>query len=120
MRTGKLAEVGRMSRLIRAVAALTHIALYGLLLALPLLGWALSNAQDRPVHLFGLTLPALVGADEDLADSLQAWHIDAAWALLALVLLHTGAALWHHFMVRDDVLRAMWPSRRAQRPTTHD
>ena len=120
IRTGKLAAVGRMSKPIRAVATLTHLALYALLLAQPLLGWALSNAQDRPVHLFGLTLPALVGADEDLADSLQAWHIDTAWVLLALVLMHTGAALWHHFIVRDDVLRAMWPSRRRQRTTTLD
>ncbi|MFC3651466.1 cytochrome b [Dyella humi] len=111
-RTGKLPAVGNMSKAIRAVATLTHIALYALLLALPLLGWALSNAQDRPVHLFGLTLPALVNADEDLADRLQTWHVNAAWLLLALVLLHTGAALWHHFVVRDDVMRAMWPSRK--------
>jgi cytochrome b561 len=76
-----------------------------------LLGWALSNAQDRPVHLFGLTLPALVGADEDLADMLQTWHVDAAWVLLALALMHAVAALWHHFVVRDDVLRAMLPNR---------
>ncbi|GLQ95058.1 cytochrome like B561 [Dyella acidisoli] len=119
IRTGKLPPTGNMPKAVRAVAALTHIALYGLMLALPMLGWALSNAQDRPVHLFGLTLPTLVGADEDLADSLQTWHIDAAWTLLALVLLHTGAALWHHFVVRDDVLRAMLPSRQ-NRLTTND
>lgn len=111
IRAGKLPPVGKMSKPIRALATLTHMALYALLLAMPLLGWVLSNAQDRPVHLFGLTLPALVGADEDLADSLQTWHVDAAWVLLALVLLHTGAALWHHFVVRDDVLRSMLPRR---------
>ena len=119
IRAGKLPPVGNMPKAIRAVATLTHIVLYALLLVLPVLGWATSNAQDRPVHLFGLTLPALVSPDEDLADSLQAWHIDAAWTLLALVLLHTGAALWHHFVVRDDVLRAMLPSRQ-RRPTTND
>lgn len=112
MRAGRLPPVGHMSKAIRAVATLNHVALYALLLAQPLLGWALSNAQDRPVHLFGLTLPTLVHADEDLADSLQAWHVDVAWLLLALVLLHMGAALWHHFIVRDDTLRAMWPSRK--------
>lgn len=111
IRAGKLPPTNNMPKPVRAIAALTHIVLYALLLILPVLGWATSNAQDRPVHLFGLTLPALVSPDEDLADSLQAWHIDAAWTLLALVLLHTGAALWHHFFVRDDTLRAMWPSR---------
>lgn len=112
LRAGKLPATAPMSRPIRAAATLNHLVLYTLLLAQPLLGWTLSSAQGKPVHLFGLTLPALVGADEDLADSLQTWHMDVAWLLLALVLLHIGAALWHHFIVRDDVLRAMLPSRR--------
>lgn len=111
-RAGKLAAENHTPVILRAAAALTHIALYALLLALPLLGWALSNAQDKPVHLFGLTLPALVAADEDLADALQTWHVDAAWALLALVVLHVSAALWHHFVLRDGVLHRMLPGRR--------
>lgn len=109
---GKLPATADTSRLLRCAAGLTHIALYALLLAQPLLGWALSNAEGKPVHLLGLTLPALVGADEDLADSLQAWHLDTAWILLALASLHIAAALWHHFVLRDGVLRAMWPRRR--------
>jgi cytochrome b561 len=111
LRLGKLPSEIK-SRFIRAAAASTHIALYALLLALPLLGWSTSNAQDKPVHLFGLTLPALVKADDDLADQLQAWHIDAAWILLGIVLLHIGAALWHHFVLRDGTLRAMSLKRR--------
>lgn len=110
-RLGKLPSEVK-SRFVRFAAASTHIALYALLITLPLLGWATSNAQDKPVHLFGLTLPALVKADDDLADQLQAWHVDAAWALLGLVLLHIGAALWHHFVMRDGTLRAMLPKRR--------
>jgi cytochrome b561 len=109
-RLGKLpSEV--TSRFVRFAATATHIALYALLIALPLLGWATSNAQDKPVHFFGLTLPALVKADDDLADQLQSWHVDAAWVLLGLVLLHIGAALWHHFVMRDGTLRAMLPKR---------
>jgi cytochrome b561 len=96
----------------RVAAGATHVALYALLLAMPLLGWALSNAQGKPVHFLGATLPALVGDDEDLADRLQAWHIDAAWVLLALVCLHVAAALFHHFVLRDGVLRRMWPKSR--------
>lgn len=99
------------SRLIRLAASLTHAALYATLLAMPLIGWALSNAEGKPVHLFGLTLPALVAEDEDLADRLLVWHQDVAWALLALVSLHVGAALWHHFVRHDGVLRSMWPAR---------
>jgi cytochrome b561 len=113
VRAGKLPSVGNLPLAVRIAAALTHIALYALLLALPVLGWALSNAQDKPVHLFGLTLPALVAADDDLADTLQTWHVDAAWVLLALVLLHIAAALWHHFVLRDGTLRMMLPRRKS-------
>lgn len=112
VRVGKLPPDGETAWPMRAAAALTHIALYALLVTLPLLGWALSSAQGKPVHLFGATLPNFVAADEDLADSLQAWHLDAAWVLLGLVCLHIAAALWHHFVMRDGVLRRMWPKRR--------
>lgn len=112
IRLGKLPHDHQVSKIVRMLAGLTHIALYALLLTLPMLGWALSNAEGKPVHLFGLTLPALVSADEDLADTLQAWHLNAAWVLLGLVSLHVAAALWHHFVVRDEVLRRMLPRRR--------
>lgn len=100
-------EVG--SALMRAIAALTHIVLYALLLTLPVLGIGLSQALDKPVHLLGATLPTFVAADPDLADTLGAWHLDAAWVLLGLIVLHIGAALWHHFVRRDEILRRMLP-----------
>ncbi|GGA38789.1 cytochrome b [Dyella nitratireducens] len=110
-RIGALPSPGNTSLATRAAAGVVHFALYALLLIQPLLGWALSNAQDKPVHLFGLTLPALVAADEDRADTLQTWHTNVAWLLLALIVLHVLAALWHHFVRRDGVLRAMWWQR---------
>ncbi|WP_240147821.1 cytochrome b [Luteibacter yeojuensis] len=111
IRYGKLQPGGNHPKIVRICAAITHVALYALLLAQPLLGWAMSSAAGEDVHFFGLTLPALVGENEDLADALQSWHIDAAWALLVLVTLHLGAALWHHFVLRDHTLRMMLPRR---------
>ena len=112
IRSGQLPPADNPSPFIRIAAALVHVALYALLLALPVLGWALNDALGKPAHLFGVALPALVGADEDLADTLLAWHQDAAWLLLGLVLLHAAAALWHHFVLRDGVLRTMLPKPR--------
>jgi len=112
LRVGKLPASGESPWPVRAAAGLTHIALYALLITLPVLGWALSSAEGKPAHFFGATLPNLVAPDEDLADSLQAWHLNAAWVLLGLVCLHIAAALWHHFVMRDGVLRRMWPKRR--------
>jgi cytochrome b561 len=103
-------SVAQLPLLMRWAAGLMHWALYALLLAMPLLGWAMTNAQGRAVHLYGAaSLPALVSVNPDLADSLQEWHAWCAWALLTLVALHIAAALFHHFVRRDAVLASMWP-----------
>ncbi|WP_430544010.1 cytochrome b [Xanthomonas sacchari] len=109
MRLGKRHDPEAGSALMRILAGATHVVMYALLLTLPLLGWALSQSMGKPVHLFGATLPALVAPDPDLADRLGVWHVDAAWLLLALILLHIGAALWHHIVRRDAVLQRMLP-----------
>lgn len=97
---------------LRLAATMTHLALYALLIALPLLGWAASSAHHVTLSLFGIfPLPALAPADPDLADTLSDYHSWAAWALLGCVGLHAIAALWHHFVFRDRALSAMLPSR---------
>ncbi|WP_322468048.1 cytochrome b [Azohydromonas lata] len=97
------------------LAQAVHALLYALLLVLPLLGWALTNARGHAVSLPALgTLPALVARDPDLADTLEDWHGNAAWLLAAAVALHAGAALWHHWVRRDGVLAAMWPGLRSR------
>ena len=104
----------RMTALLRWVAAMTHLALYAFLIALPLLGWAATSAKGVTLRLFAFApLPALVAPDPDLADALVDYHTWGAWALLALVAAHAFAALWHHFVHRDGVLTAMLPSRRS-------
>lgn len=112
LRFGRLPKLAQSNRTMRAAAGLTHAALYAAVLLLPLLGWMLSDAQGKRVRFLGATLPRLVEPDFDLADQLVVWHQDAAWALLVLALLHVSAALWHHFVLRDAVLRGMWPTRR--------
>ncbi|QWT18899.1 cytochrome b [Bacillus sp. NP157] len=109
-RTGRLPHVA-MPAAMRYAAIATHVALYLLLLGMPLVGWAMSSAGDHDVHFFGLTLPRLLAPDDDLADRLQALHVDAAWVLLVLVCLHIGAALFHHFGRRDGLLHRMWPRK---------
>lgn len=109
LRLGKRDDPDAGSVLMCLLAGATHVVMYALLLTLPVLGWALSQSMGKPVHLFGATLPELVAPDPDLADTLGAWHVDAAWLLLGLILLHIGAALWHHFVRRDGVLRRMLP-----------
>ena len=96
----------------RLAAAAVHGLLYLMLLVLPLLGWALSGARGNTVSLFGsIDLPALVARNVDLADQLGDAHELLAWTMLGFAALHGAAALWHHFVRRDGVLKAMLPAR---------
>ncbi len=98
----------------RRVAAGTHVALYAVLFAIPLSGWLMSSARNYPVSWFGLLqLPDLVAPGEAAFRFWRASHEWLTGALLALAALHALAALKHHFVDRDDVLRRMLPFVRA-------
>jgi cytochrome b561 len=97
----------------RRAARATHAMLYALLLAVPLSGWIASAASNVPFRFFWqFPLPAIVAPDETLAELAKRSHFALLVAFAALVALHAGAALRHHFVRRDDVLRRMLPSRR--------
>lgn len=93
-------------------ARLGHWGLYALMLAVPLSGWFASSATGIPTVIFGRwTLPAIAPASERL-DQLGFWAHDALTkALLALILIHVGAALYHALILRDPTLRRMWRGR---------
>jgi cytochrome b561 len=81
-----------------------------LTVAIPLGGWLMSSAAGRPVVLFGLwQVPDLIGVNKDLAGQIKEVHETAAWVLLALVSLHTAAALKHYFVDKDSVMGRMLP-----------
>lgn len=90
----------------------THVVLYALFFAVPLLGWAYSSAAGFPIVLFGgWPLPDVVPVSETLAEAIKPWHRYAAYAMAALVLLHVVAALKHQLIDRDGLLRRMAWSR---------
>jgi len=90
----------------------THLGLYLLFFAVPLLGWAYSSAAGFPIVWFGvLPLPDFVPASEPLADALKPWHGWAAYAMAVLVVLHVAGALKHAVLDRDGLLSRMWPGR---------
>lgn len=97
---------------VEALAAAVHLALYGLMIALPLLGWMLLSAEDKPVPFFGLSLPPLVAPDEALAERIEDVHVALATIGYWLVGVHAAAALAHHYLLRDGTLRRMLPGLR--------
>jgi cytochrome b561 len=91
-------------------ARFVHLCFYGLMLALPVTGWIMSSAAAIPVSIFGLFyLPDLVPPDDGLFRLMVAVHHWLAYALIACFAVHAGAALYHHFALRDDTLRRMLP-----------
>ena len=92
-----------------ALATAVHVALYVLMVAMPVLGWLLLSAEDEPVPFFGLAVPALVGPDEALAGRVEDLHTTVGIAGYWLIGLHAAAALFHHYVLRDPTLRRMLP-----------
>jgi cytochrome b561 len=93
-----------------AIANLSHIGLYVLLFAVPLSGWVMNSASGFPLWWFGVfRVPALVARDHDLHELTETVHETLFWILIALVLVHAGAALFHHLFQRDATLARMLP-----------
>lgn len=96
----------------KLAAAAAHLALYGFMIGMPLMGWLLLSAEGDAIRLWGLPLPALVGVDKGLAHTLEDLHEAGATVGYALIGLHALAALYHHYIRRDDTLRRMLPGTR--------
>ncbi len=104
---------GQMSRGQQLAAHVGHLGLYLLMLALPLSGWLMSSAKGVQTVWFGvLPIPDLLEKDKALGAQLAELHEFLSWTMVALLLVHVGAALKHHFIDRDDILKRMLPTRR--------
>ncbi|WP_033292429.1 cytochrome b [Amycolatopsis jejuensis] len=99
------APLGRLERL---AATGSELLLYALLVAQPLVGWAMLSAAGTPVVLFGsLRLPAITPADADLYAVLRTTHTVLAYALFLTFTAHLLAVLFHALVLRDGLLSRM-------------
>jgi len=94
-----------MVRRLRIAARATHWALYLATILVSILGWAHSGARDpNYASWFGLfDVPQITSPDRVAALKYEEQHILFAYVLLALIMLHVAAAVWHHFIRRDQV-----------------
>jgi len=101
------------------VAHALHWGFYFLIIAMPVSGWWMSSAGMKrwPIDFFGLFevpyLPVTRGP-EGAGAAFHQFHVVAGWTMGALVLIHVGAALRHHYIDRNNVLARMlpWPPAR--------
>jgi cytochrome b561 len=96
---------------------LVHGVLYLLMAAIPLSGWWFNSTSGKPLQWFKLfNLPALAAKNKDLSHIAIDVHATLFWILVAVLVVHVGAALKHHFFDNDNVLRRMLPFGRPRPP----
>jgi cytochrome b561 len=104
------AETTPLGGWIEAAGKLTHLALYVLLAATPIIGIVLQFARGDALPIFGFTEIASPWIkDREFARSIKAIHEALANALVILAVLHASAALIHHWVWRDRTLKRMLP-----------
>lgn len=108
--TGFPPPANSLPRCQEAVARVTHWGLLAATLAMPLSGLLMSAARERAIDIQGLTVFPALPETTWLSNTAAAVHETAPWILVALVALHIGAALKHHFMDRDATLARMTSS----------
>ena len=92
----------------RVASGITHWSLYGLVIAMTLLGWAATNARGWEVPLFGLVnLPHIAPNGSEWGHEAGDIHNLLVYVLLAFVALHVAGALYHYFVKRDGVVARM-------------
>lgn len=107
------------------IAALVHFLLYAVMILIPLTGWSMAAAMpccwgvpglpDVRVLSFGIGNLTMVGFG-------AAWqtHATFAWITIGLILMHVGAAIFNHYVLRNDTLRSMLPGRLRNRRKAAD
>ncbi len=107
----------------------THLVFYGLIIVIPLSGWAMVSASPKNIPTMFLTLfnwphiwfLAQLGMEQKkaLADGFHEVHELLAFGAIGLLLLHVGAALKHQFLNKDDEMVRMIPVLGKSTPPTH-
>lgn len=91
------------------VAKIMHIALYALMIGMPIAGWLILSGDGRTIPFFGLELPALMDKNKELAELIEEVHVTAGTVGYYLIGLHALAGLYHHYFLKDNTLKRMLP-----------
>lgn len=89
-----------------------HWSLYLLMVGMPLAGWFMLSTAGKPIPFFGLELPPLIGKDPELAKTIKEIHTTVGTVGYFVIGLHALAALYHHYLAKDDTLLRMLPFRK--------
>lgn len=92
----------------RMAAIGSHVLLYGLMIAMPLVGWGMLSAGAYPVVFWdSIHLPPILPHNPALFALLRHLHTWLGLTLFGVIVIHLGAALLHALILRDGVFPAM-------------
>lgn len=94
------------------LAEAMHYTLYGLMLGMPVAGWLILSSSGKPIPFFVWQLPALMAENKDFSQWIKDIHETVGVVGYFLIGLHTAAALFHHYFIRDNTLSRMLPGRK--------
>ena len=110
------AEGAGHGRIGTAIGAFVNFSLYAVMILIPLTGWIMASAMpccwgvpglpDVRVLSFGVGNPSMEGVG-----AAYQVHVTLAWITIGLILMHVGAALFHHLALRNNTLHGMLPGR---------
>jgi cytochrome b561 len=105
----------------KLAAELSQYIFYALMIAMPLIGWAMLSAAEYPVVLFGsVHLPSILPVSPSLHTLLWHAHYYLAFAFFGLILMHVSAILFHKLVRNDGVFEAMAPVSAHDQPQQRD
>jgi len=89
------------------LAKLGHLALYAIMVLMPLVGWAALSAFGKSIPFFGMEMPALMAENKELGRTIREVHELGGNLAYFLIGGHALAALYHHYFMKDNTLRRM-------------
>jgi cytochrome b561 len=93
------------------VAKITHLSLYLIMIGMPIGGWLILSAEGKPIPFYGLSLPALVAENKQNAEFIENIHETVGLIGYYLIALHSLAAIFHHYIRKDNTLVLMLPEK---------
>jgi cytochrome b561 len=92
-------------------AKIMYFVLYLFMVTMPLMGWLILSAEGKAIPFYGATLPPLMAENHDVAELIEEVHEVVGTAGYFFIAIHTLAALFHHYILRDNTIMRMLPEK---------
>lgn len=94
------------------LARVVHFLLFALIIIMPCLGYLMGCAAGKPLLFFGvLKVPAILAPNKLLGELLYKYHVYLGYLFFGIIILHISAALYHHVILKDRILKRILPGR---------